>query len=173
MVCFILIVNCIFWGFSFSLQLAKHCCYCWKSGVNFWWGFPGVYIHRGTYRTNVLSHTKLIGQLSSSQQNVTDISHQWNHSKLKGRLNCCVSVHLHLSVIKYITNNRLIKEQWRTNQLINQQTNNTDVKPFRNWCTMNEWLTDCEYLNLLYFTLWALQTSSKKVVKYLLKKSYL
>ena len=121
-----------------------------------------MYIHRGTYRTNVLSHTKLIGQLSSSQQNVTDISHQWNHSKHKVGLNCCARVHLHLSVIKYITNNRLIKEQWRTNQLINQQTNNTDVKPFRNWCTMNEWLTDCEYLNLLYFTLWAVQTSNNK-----------
>ena len=27
---------------------------------------------------------------------------------------------------------------------------------------MSGWLTDCEYLNLLYFTLWAVQTSNNK-----------
>ena len=35
----------------------------------------GVYIHWGTYRSNVLSYTKLIGHLSSSQQNESDIFH--------------------------------------------------------------------------------------------------
>ena len=33
----------------------------------------GVYIHRGAYRTNVLSYIKLIGHLSSSQLNEADI----------------------------------------------------------------------------------------------------
>ena len=99
----------------------------------------GVYSYRGTYRTHVLSHTKLIGHLSSSQQNETDISRQWNHTQPRDGLNCCMNVHSHLSVITHLTNSCLIQEHWRTNQLINQQTNNKPVKPFRKLFT--EWLT--------------------------------
>ena len=122
-----------------------------------------MHIHRGTHRTNILSHTKLKGHLSSSQQNETDISNQWNHSKCEDGLNCCVSIHSQQSVITHFKNSCVIKKHRRTNQLINQQTNNKPVRPFRKWFTMSDWLTDCEYLNFfLYFYFVGLQTSNNQ-----------
>ena len=113
-----------------------------------------VYIHRGTYGTNVWNHTKVIGHLSSSKQNETDISHQWNRPKHKGGLKCCICVHSHLvSVITNLTNSCPIRDHWRSNHLISQQTNNKPVKPFsvlKNGLLW-KWLTDCEHLNHLYF----------------------
>ena len=57
------------------------------------------------------------------------------------------------------------KEHWTTNQLINQQTNNKSVKPFRKWFTMSYWPTDCEYLSLLYFV-----QPINKLVRHLLQR---
>ena len=130
----------------------------------------GVHIQR-VLIGQTSSHTKLIGHLSSSQQNETDISHRWNHSKHKDGLNCYVSVHSHLSVIKHLTNSYLIKEHWRTNQLINQQTNNKPVKPFRKWSTMSDWLNDwtSQSFVLLLCRLCSHQTTFK-LVKHLLKR---
>ena len=98
----------------------------------------GGYIHWGTYSASVLRYTKLIGHLSSSQLNKSDIFHCWRHSKHKDRLACCMSVQLHLPARIHLTNSCLIKEHWRTNQLTNQQTNLWN-------CLENglsDWLTD-------------------------------
>ena len=119
-----------------------------------------VYIHSGTYRTNIKSHTKLIGHLSSSQQNETEIFHQWNHSKHTDGLNCCMSVHSHLSVITHLTIG-LIKDNWRTNQLINQQTTNLQNLLENGLLWVSDSLTVKTSI-FCTFTLQAVQTSNNQ-----------
>ena len=119
-----------------------------------------VYIHSGTYRTNIKSHTKLIGHLSSSQQNETEIFHQWNHSKHTDGLSCCMSVHSHLSVVTHLTIG-LIKDNWRTNQLINQQTTNLQNLLENGLLWVSDSLTVKTSI-FCTFTLQAVQTSNNQ-----------
>ena len=60
------------------------------------WTDVSMYWCAYAYGTNVPSYTKLIGYLSCSQLNKSDIFHYWSHLKHKDRLNCCQSVGLQL-----------------------------------------------------------------------------